>query len=174
VAVRDVDPPPGAVFELAERAVDFVRTTMGLVLDYTGDTLPVLDHYLRQVPEDQPDTVRLIAACAGAYFGEVIRRQLGGAWEDTTGEPAGWQLLLPGPVRLQPVGVAGQAIIERDDDEAFDGGFAVPEAAQAAVEEALTARGDVSEEEFYSLSGRLEVLMLVTDVAVASTAPGQS
>jgi len=43
-------PPPGAVHELAERAVDFVRRSLGLVLDYTPETLPLLDHYLRMAP----------------------------------------------------------------------------------------------------------------------------
>src|SRR5262245_8258710 len=96
-------PPPGAIHELAERAVDFVRHAIfpegasrkgGLVLDYRPETLPILDHYLAGVPRDQPETVKLVAAASGAYFGEVCRRALGGGWRAREAPPETWTLEL--------------------------------------------------------------------------------
>jgi len=158
-------PPPGAIFELAERAVDFVRhaiigTRGGILLDYRPETLPVLDHYLGTVPRDQPATVALIGAAAGAYFGEVVRRVLGGGWVQTDDPAETWPLVLEGGLRIHPVALATAAILV---DEAGVPAFEVPVADRAAVEEALEGK-EVPEDEYYSLAGRLEALLLVTDV----------
>jgi hypothetical protein len=48
-----------------KRAVDLARSAVGIVLDYTPDTLPVLDHYLRGVPRCD-EIIALVAAAAGA------------------------------------------------------------------------------------------------------------
>lgn len=161
-------PPPGAVFELAERAVDFVRRSLGVALDYQPETLPVLDHYLKNVPKTEPDLVALCATCAGAYFGEMVRRSLGGTWEK--GGEESYRLQLVGGLSFSPMGMAGQAILGCED-EAYDGSFAVPEGHRAAIEEALARKADVPEEEYFSLSGRLETLAFVADQLVARQAP---
>jgi hypothetical protein len=161
-------PPPGAVFELAERTVDFVRRALNIALDYTPETLPLLDHYLKSVPHDQPDTVRLIASTAGAYFGEVVRRTLGGDWHDREDQaPIDWVLELSGGVKITPGGMAALAILGAES-EGVEGGMDVPLSQRELVEEALLARGRVAEDEFFSLSGRLEVLMFVVDLVVSA------
>jgi hypothetical protein len=169
--LHPIDPPPGSVHELAERTVDFVRRALSLTLDYTAETLPLLDHYLSSVPHDQPDTVRLVAATAGAYFGEVARRTLGGSWEDREDQsPIDWKLRLTGDVTFTPGGMAALAILQAES-EGVDGETDVPGEARGRVEDALNARGRVGEDEFYSLSGRLEVLMLVVDTVVGAAPP---
>jgi hypothetical protein len=162
-------PPPGAVHELAERAVEFVRRAVAIVLDYTEETLPLLDHYLGGVPKDQPETVRLIAAAAGAYFGEVARRRLGGEWEQTDDDVTEWELVLSGGLRIAPTALATEAILHEDTGVAA---YDVPAEDRAAVEDALDARGAVPEDEYYALSGRLEVMELIADVLAARRAPG--
>ena len=170
---QDFVPAPGVIHELAERTVDFVRHAVrgkrgGIVLDYKPDTLPVLDHYLRGVPKDQPATVALIAAAAGAYFGEVARRALGGEWEQTNDPPEGWTLVLPGDLRIVPGALAESAIRQEEDEACYD----VPEEDRAAVEDALDGR-EVPEDEYYSLGGRLEVLQLIADVLATLRERGQ-
>jgi hypothetical protein len=161
-------PPPGAIHDLAERAVEFVRRAVGIVLDYTPETLPLLDHYLDGVPEDKPETVELISTAAGAYFGEVVRRALDGEWDQTPADASAWELVLAGGLRLAPTALAAEAILHEDSGvTAYD----VPAADRAAVEDALDARGPVPEDEYYSLSGRLEVLRLIADVIVARRQP---
>jgi hypothetical protein len=163
-------PPPGTVHELAERTVDFVRRALSLTLDYTPETLPLLDHYLRSVPHEQPDTVRLVASTAGAYFGEVVRRTLGGSWDDREDQaPIDWTLELTGGVSITPGGLAALAILQAET-EGVDGEIDVPLNVRELVDDALAARGKVAETEFYSLSGRLEVLMLVVDLVVSASA----
>jgi hypothetical protein len=164
-------PPPGDVHDLAERAVEYVKQAVGMLLDYQPETLPVLDHYLDQVPRDQPATVELIAAAAGAYFGEVARRTLGGEWEGAGRPevpPAHWRIRLPHGVTFSPIAFAA-ASIAAAEVEGYDDSFDVPDADRAAVEEAL-AEMQVPEDEYYSLSGRLETLETVVELLVARAA----
>jgi hypothetical protein len=147
--------------------VEYVRRAMGLVLDYTPETVPLLDHHLAQVPRDQPETIDLLAAATGAYFGEVARRALGGAWEGVAQgmSPREWRLRLSGDVLFSPVAVAVEAIC-RGEVEGYDGSFDVPPALRDEVEEALADR-QVPEDEYYSLSGRLETFEYVVDTVMA-------
>lgn len=162
---RPATPPPGAVHDLAERAVEFVRRALAITPDYTPETLPVVDHYLGQVPRDQAPTVELVAATVGAYFGEVARKALGGEWELEGDAPSGWRVRLPGDVIFSPVGMAASAVL-RAEVEGYDASFEVAPDAQAAAEAALADR-EVPEDEFYSLSGRLETLTTVVDVVIS-------
>jgi hypothetical protein len=159
-------PPPGEVFELAERAVEYVRKATQIVLDYTPETLPLLDHYLRGVPADQAETVALVAATAGAYFGEVARRLLDGEWRDAS------RLVLGAGLQIRPAALARAAITKEDGDDGEPDDYDVPAAARAAVEDAL-ANIDVPVDEYYSLSGRLETIQLICDVIATTLGAGQ-
>lgn len=161
-APNDVTPPPGVVFDLAERAVDFVRRTLGVPLDYTPETLPLLDHYVRSVPKERPELTDLVACAAGAYFGEVLRRQLGGRWDTSAAEPWGWRVVTTLGVTMSPVAFAEEVLLLGPAPE-HDGSFEVPEQARPLVEEVLASR-EVSDEEFYSFSGRIEALEAVADL----------
>jgi hypothetical protein len=165
-------PPPGAVFELAEQAVDYVRRTLKVLLDYTPETLPLLDHYLRDVPTDQPETIELIGATAGAYFGEVARKALGGTWRGLEGAPSAWRVELSGDVTFAPIDFAIETIA-KGEVEGKDGSFEVPAEDRDAVEDALAGTGEVSQDEFYSLCGRLEALTTVVNVVLGRRAEAQ-
>ncbi len=165
--MTDDMPPPGEVFELAERAVEYVRKALGQVLDYTPDTLPLLDHYLRGIPADRGEIARLVAATAGAYFGEVARKAIGGRWEQGAGG-GDWQLVLGAGVTLSPSAIAVEAIA-RAPVEGVDASFDVPDGDREAVEDALRDR-EVPEDEYYSLSGRLETLVSVAELLAARRA----
>jgi hypothetical protein len=163
--MTDDTPPPGEVFDLAERAVEYVRKAMGQVLDYTPETLPLLDHYLRGIPADRAEIVDLAARTAGAYFGEVARKSLGGAWEKDDGE---WKLILAPGITLTPAAMAAEAIAQSDVDD-YDATFDIPDEHRGAVEDYLSDR-EVPEEEYYSLCGRLETLTSVAEIIAARRA----
>src|SRR5690606_35117645 len=78
---RDASTCPPVVQEYAAQTVRYVLGALRVELGFDSDTLPLLDHYLRSVPDEQPATLALVVATAGAYFGEVVRRELGGRWE---------------------------------------------------------------------------------------------
>lgn len=143
------------VNEFASQAVDYVRRALGITLEYDSETLPILDHYLRQVttaPADrgngtdrgnghrtdrgngngtdhgnghgkargngrpQARTPELVAATAGAYFGEVVRRRLGGSWHLPSNDPGTWRLVLPSGLWFWPVAMVMAAILGPDGD----------------------------------------------------------
>src|SRR5688572_31349552 len=60
---------PARVREYADQTVNYVRNALGVTLEYDSNTLPLLDHYLRNVPDTQPATLQLVVATSGAYFG---------------------------------------------------------------------------------------------------------
>lgn len=170
---------PPRLLEYAAQTVTYVQRALGVPLEFDSDTLPVLDHYLRSVPSDQPATVQLVLATAGAYFGEVVRRLLGGRWEQVVsdldddggggrGDDA-WRLVLPTGLSFSPVGFVASAIA-RADLEDHDTNIDAPARMRPFVQQALQRMGDVTEDDYYSLCGRLDTLEHVHEVLVAVAA----
>jgi hypothetical protein len=166
-------PAPKEIQEYAQRAVDYVQRSLGLELAYDSDTLPLLDHYLRTVPTDQPATLELVALTAGAYFGEVVRRRLGGRWDMSSGgspeDALGWRMVLPTGIHFSPAGFVAAAIVQ-DDLEDVDTALDAPPRTRPHLERALERMGDVTVEDYYSLCGRLDTLEHVHEVLVAVAA----
>jgi hypothetical protein len=163
------DPVPARVREYAEEAVAYVRRALGVALEYDSDTLPLLDHYLRTVPQEQLPTVQLVITTAGAYFGEVVRRRLGGRWDVSSSKEAEWRVVLPTGLNFSPVGFVASAIAQADLDD-FDSEIDAPSRMRPYVQQALARMGEVSVEEYYSLCGRLDTLEHVHEVLVAVAA----
>jgi hypothetical protein len=161
---------PRAIREYADAAVDYVKHAMGIELGYDSETLPVLDHYVRQVPAGQAHARDLVAAAAGAYFGEVVRRILGGSWLVTDhAEPAAWRFELPGGLSFAPVGLVVAAMAQADVDS-HDTSLSAPRALGPIVENILGRMSNVSEEVYYSLCGRFDTLEHVQDVLLSAAA----
>lgn len=179
-----MDAVPARVSEYADQVVAYVRRALGVALEYDSDTLPLLDHYLRTVPADQPATTTLVIATSGAYFGEVVRRRLGGRWEvPVTGvshgnghdlavppfEGADWRMVLPTGLSFSPAGIVASAIAQADLDD-LDSEIDAPARMRPHVQQALARMGKLTVEEYYSLCGRLDTLEHVHEVLVAVAA----
>jgi len=163
-----LDSVPPRVREYADQVVSYVQRALGIQLEYDSNTLPVLDHYLRSVPEDQPAALKLVVATSGAYFGEVVRQRLGGRWE-LSDQEAEWRMVLPTGLNFSPVGFVAAAIA-RADLEDLDSEIAAPPRLLPYVQLALARMGEVSVDDYYSLCGRLDTLEHVHEVLVAVAA----
>ncbi len=159
---------PERVREYADQTVAYVRRALGVTLEYDSDTLPLLDHYLRTVPDDQTATVELVVATGGAYFGEVVRRRLGGRWEPQ-GEEGEWRVVLPTGLSFSPAGFVASAIAQADLED-LDTSLDAPPRMRPYVQQTLQRMGEVSIEDYYSLCGRLDTLEHVHEVLVAVAA----
>lgn len=172
---------PADVEDLALGAFRMVKEKLGFELDFTPETLPVLDHYLEQLraegdgtPDEQ--TLAVVAPCAGAYFGEVVRRSLAGfRWHAPGDEYRRWRLEAE-PVFLcfNPVGAALEALLrERVGD--WNAHLTVLPDQQPALNRSLEATGPVQEDDFYRLAVRHEVLeqarVLLSRLAAQDDAP---
>lgn len=161
--------PADRLREYAAQAIEFVRRAVGLELDFDSDTLPLLDHYLRSVPTEQPATVELVVTTAGAYFGEVVVRRLGGRWETPGDRFADWRVVLPTGVSFSPAAFVGAAILRAEPGD-LDTALEAPPRMRPYLEQALARMSPTSEDEFYSLGGRLDTLEHVHEVLVAVAA----
>jgi hypothetical protein len=160
-----IAPPPAEVHELAQACVGFVQQALGLTLDYTAETLPVLDHYLRGRMREAGAAAELVAATAGAYFGEVVRRRLLGArWYSPAGEYRSWRLEFePFFLWFNPLGTAVEAA-SSEASSGWNAHFQVLDEARGELERALASAPEISEEDYYTLSLRLEALEQIADV----------
>jgi hypothetical protein len=157
-----VDAPPQAIQDLAEACVRFVDRALGIRLDYEPETLPILDHYIKQgrtLAKERPETVPLVAQAAGAYIGEVVRRRHRGFWRaEHEGDPNTWRLLLEHVyLALRPIELVARSLrappappppkIEtrrkrEDDDDDDDDDLDEEEASRAEDEQARAPEPD--------------------------------
>jgi len=168
-ASEEFPPAPAEVADLAEASVRFVNDALGLKLDYTPETLPILDHYLRERGRGvRSEVTALIVPAAGAYFGEVVRRTVPGArWYSSTGDHRSWRLEFePFFLTFNPIGVAAEVLAEADSED-WHAHFQVLDEAREAVARALASAAELQPEDYYTFSARLEALHQIADVLAA-------
>ncbi|MFI5307937.1 MAG: DUF6278 family protein [Polyangiales bacterium] len=169
---RDVDPapPPTEIADLADSCVRFVLDALGLQLDYTPETLPVLDHYLREGARGaKPEVLALLAPAAGAYFGETVRRNMAGArWHcPAESEYRDFRLEFdPFFLCFNPIGVAVE-VLTLEDATGFGAHFNVLEEARAPIATALESSEGVDETSYYTFTMRWEALEQVANLLSA-------
>jgi hypothetical protein len=165
---------PASIADAAKGCVRFVQESLQLTLDFTPDTLPFLDHYVRthagvgQAGEEVRD---LLTPALGAYFGEVVRRALPGVrWHvpgydalDYTGYRLEFETIF---LHFNPLGIAREAL-EQTDVPGFGANFQVLDEARSELERALESTGVVSIEDYYTFSVRFETLEHVSSVLSA-------
>lgn len=160
---------PDHIAEFVLRCVDAVHSSIGVGLAFDSDTLPLLDHYLREVPDKSLETAALIAAMAGAYFGETLRKAFGGQWKVESLDPGTWRVVLTGGLSFRPVSLALGAIQESEEEDAH-GDFSAPPGLMEVLQEAIGRLGSVSEFEYYTLSCRYDTLEHLQEVLLAVAA----
>jgi hypothetical protein len=159
---------PRHVTELAMACVEFVRRSIDLPLDWTPETLPILDTWLKQSRgETRPEVIQLIAPAVGAYFGEVLRKELGARWVAPEGAPSNWRLELEGCfLYFNPVGMAVEAL-QLEDTEGLGAALSVDDEFTDELREHLAASGPVNLEDYYLLATRHEVIDQVVHFLMA-------
>ncbi len=157
---------PPRTAEFVRRALDAVRASVGVSLEFDSDTLPLLDHYIKQVPRKEADAAALIAAMTGSYFGEAVRQSLGGQWKVEDDDPASWRIVLPGGLSFSPVRLALAAILLDEDGEG-NGDFQAPPKLMEALTEAMGRLGSVGRNDYFTLSCRFDTLEHLQEVMLA-------
>jgi hypothetical protein len=161
-----VDAPeaPETIRTLAEGCVRFVQQALGIALDGTPETLPILDHYLGLARDEdargRDEVLQLIATTAGAYFGEVVRRAVEGArWHlEDADDPSSWRIEFDHVfLSFNPVGMVREAILERDEP-GWNAHLEVDARDRPLVEQVFEHLGAVRETDYYRLAVRWEAI----------------
>ncbi|MBK8252865.1 MAG: hypothetical protein IPK82_09375 [Polyangiaceae bacterium] len=165
--------------ELADACVRYVERALGVRLDYSAETLPLLDHYLADaektlVLQSEKDagavqtTLNLLVPTAGAYFGEVIRRRYPSWWRLEGDDPMTYRIefetvfLAVSPMLIVYEQLA-RDLSMRGDESAFEASLIeMDEEDQRAAAERL-AELEVDDDEYYSPSTRLETIDVCVD-----------
>lgn len=172
-AVSDVfafDETPDRVRELSLGCVQYVQRATGVVLDFSSETLPVLDYYLQGLRGEKPAVRALLAPAAGAYFGELVRRIFAARWHAPREEYDRWRVEFSQCfLHFNPVAMAHEAI---DGAELVEGGsgFGVNAQDLPLLKAALDTFGAISEDDYFRLATRLEALESIVDRLLASAA----
>ncbi|MBC8070530.1 MAG: hypothetical protein IAG13_19520 [Deltaproteobacteria bacterium] len=172
--------------ELAGNFRGHVRRALGIDLDGSITSLAFVDHYLRSSrDETRAPIVTLVAAEAGAYFGELVREHVGASWVGDAVDPRRLRLLMsPQFLYCSPIDQALEALlgpVAADDerlpedsplDTAFHarskGGVEVDDQDDESwLAERLAELPPVSEQEYYTLTCRFETLQVVLELLAA-------
>jgi hypothetical protein len=205
-AVAGPRPLPGSqglVDQLVAAFREQIRRSLHVELDDSETSLAFVDHYLRMVTDDQDSRssgadwrvpiVALVAAGAGAYFGEVVRKQIGAMWIGDGRDPRRLRLLLThqflylSPIDQAIEAIAGHSLGEDDpripEGAPFDPSFTLApprlhddddddivrehDEDAAWLQERLSELAPVPEDEFVSLTCRFETLKLMLELLAA-------
>jgi len=147
------------VRDLTVACVTSVKNATGLVLDLTQDTLPILDHYAELLDSPREEIVSLLAPMSGAYFGELLRRQLeDGHWFTDADDHTGWRLNFERcSLSFNPIGIALEVLLGRDIPDWGAQLKTAPED-QLRIKKALEVYGDVRDRDYYTFTVRFEAI----------------
>ncbi len=170
----ETDEAPAEVLELAEACVEYVERELKIRLDYTPETLPLLDHWLTQrrgqLGTAKDEVVALAAGPAGAYLGEVARRILPLRWFAPTGEYRRFRLELRDVfLSMNPIGAAVEVLLQQDA-EGWGAALRLLPQDEPRAHAVLENIGEIEEDEYYTLSSRLETMELIADSIVRAHA----
>jgi len=165
--VEESSESPESVVELAEACEHYVTRALGFQLDYSIETLPVVDQYaedIRASVAERPDLMPLLSHAVGAYFGEVMCRTLGGFWRLRSPNVVDWQVCLtPVFVWLNPIGVAYDALAGHLEHDGPSSQIRVAPEDREFVRARLARLAEVDEEQYHRLSTRMEVLQVIIE-----------
>jgi len=171
-----IEEAPDEILELSERCVAHVRYRLGFELDYSVDTLSVLDHFVVSVLSDEGEgeppppghsrrssATLLLAPTVGAYFGEVLRRAFPCRWRFTSETADKWAVEFEEVfLRINPAGVAAEAF-NGEPLEGWSGAIVTAPELTPIVLERLAVAPPIPEDEFYTFAARHEALQIAED-----------
>lgn len=154
--------PPDPIPEYASACLDYVRRALNFELDFTPDTLGVLDHYVgsvRPTLADRPELAPLLARAAGAYFGEVVRSIIPGFWRLPSASVHDFQLCARHAyLWVNPIGVAYDALFGGTEHDGPRSMLRCAPEDREFLERRLATLPPVPENDFFLFTTRLEVL----------------
>jgi hypothetical protein len=156
---------PPEITDLATSCARFVLAKYGVLPDGMPDTLSLVDQYVRDARAElavRPEGLPLLVGTVGGYFGEVLRGAFECSWRVEDGQDA-WRLEMEDVfLTFNPLGMAREALTLAEA-EGWHAHLKMDEAEREDVERRLAALPEVSDEEYYSLATRFDVVEIAVD-----------
>ncbi len=156
--------PPG-IADLAAAACQYVERAVGVGVDFTPETLPIVDHYIalvRQEAQERPEVVALIARALGAYFGQIVVREFDGFWHVPSDDEHRWLVCLRQVLlAFNPVGIAHEVLLQGAQGGPPSEIVLAPEEREVVFAR-LESLPRVGEDEYFMLATRLEGLEIAS------------
>jgi hypothetical protein len=147
----DLTPAPARILELSAACARFVEGKFGVPLDFTSDTLSLVDQYVRDARKEivlLPSSMELISLSVGAYLGEVLRRTFGGEWE-ADADPSTYRLCFSNVyLWTNPIGM-GREALSMEHEDGWNAHLSTRADDREALEARLKSLPQVEEDEFY-------------------------
>lgn len=162
-AAEEMPPPPAVIAEAISACVRYVHAKYGVLMDGTSDTLSLLDQYVRDARAElaaKPTALDLLALSAGAYLGEVMRREMGGEWF-SDGDPSGFKLYFSHVfLSFNPIGMVREALTG-EEEVGWNAHLAADPAEQDEISARLAALPEVDDDEYRLPTTRFDVVSIV-------------
>ena len=169
--MTEYQPPPEPLPDYVTACLEYVRRALKMELDFTPETLPLLDHYAklsRETIRERPELAPLITRACGAYFGELVRARLSGFWRIPTINVHDWSVCLSTVfLWFNPIGIAYDAVFSGTDHDGPRSMLRVAPEQHDFLEQRLAQLPPLPEDEYYSFSTRFEVLEVATEALYA-------
>ena len=156
---------PLQVKELAAACVRAVASRYGVMLDFSPETLSLVDQWVRDARAEiakSPEVLDLVQASAGAYLGEVMRLAYGGMWF-AEGEHDGWRVDMTRVyLSTNPIGMVREALL-LETQEGWHAYLEMDPAEREEVDRRLEALPKVEEDEYFAPTTRFDVVGIAVD-----------
>jgi hypothetical protein len=158
---------PESICALYTFCIDSVHRALGVTLDFTDETLPILDHYVslaRDSIRERPEIAQLLLSAIGAYFGELVRRRIHGHWRIPNPDVHSWQICAQFVFfSFNPIGVAHEALQQGTEHGGPGAELRLAHEDQAIIADRLAMAPPVPEGQYYLLTTRLEGIDIVVE-----------
>jgi len=167
---------PQEIATAAQRFVLHVGNRLKFKLDFTSDTLPVVDHFISDLVREESGGVipcasdraklpliHLMAPLAGAYFGEVVRSAFPARWRFTNHSSQSWRLEFSAFfLRFNPAGTAADVIAGKVI-ESWAGSIVTSPELTKHLRERLAAAPPLPENDFFTFATHYESIQIAED-----------
>jgi hypothetical protein len=174
--MTEFQPPPEPIPDYVTACLEYVRRALKFDLDFTPETLPLLDHYAtlsRETVREKPELAPLITRAAGAYFGEVVRARLAGFWRVPTINVHDWAICSSIVFMwFNPIGIAYDALYSGTEHDGPRSMLRVAPEDHDFLAQRLAALPPLPEDEYFSFSTRFEVIEVAVEALHAKMLDG--
>jgi len=174
--MTEIQPPPEPIADYVSACLEYVRRALKMELDFTPETLPLLDHYTalsRETIRERPELAPLIAQAAGAYFGEVVRARLGGFWRVPTINVHDWAICSSVVfLWFNPIGIAYDALYSGTEHDGPRSLLRVSPEDHEFLAQRLASLPPLPEDEYFLFSSRFEAIEVAIEALHARLVEG--